>query len=59
MAKVANENLLMHHIDISTTFLYGDIDEEVYINELEGLQQEFNKDIVLNISYSVGILSRF
>ena len=40
----------MHHINISNAFLYGDIDEEVYINVPEGLEQEFNKDSVLKLN---------
>ena len=28
----------VHHIDVNTTFLNGMIEEEVYINQLEGFE---------------------
>ena len=50
LAIVANENLLVHHIDISTAFLYGELDDEVYIEIPEGLESRFQKGHVLKLN---------
>jgi hypothetical protein len=50
LAIVANENLLVHHIDISTAFLYGELDDEVYIEIPEGLENRFQKGHVLKLN---------
>ena len=53
MAIAINENLKIHHIDISTAFLYGDIEEEVYIEIPEGLEGEFEADSVLKLNKAI------
>ena len=35
-AIVALRNLELHQMDVKTTFLNGDLDEEIYIEKLEG-----------------------
>ena len=50
LAIVANESLLVHHIDISTAFLYGELDDEVYIEIPEGLESRFQKGNVLKLN---------
>jgi len=35
-----NEGLEIHHIDISTAFLYGELTEEVYIDIPDGVEVE-------------------
>ena len=50
LAIVANESLLVHHIDISTAFLYGELDDEVYIEIPEGLDRRFQKGHVLKLN---------
>ena len=39
LAISVNENREVHQIDISTAFLYGDLDEEVYLAIPEGFNQ--------------------
>ncbi|PKI54918.1 hypothetical protein CRG98_024700 [Punica granatum] len=41
MALVAHMDLELHQMDVKTVFLNGDLDEEVYMKQLEG----FNDDI--------------
>ncbi|CAF0991516.1 unnamed protein product [Brachionus calyciflorus] len=36
IAIAVQVGLKMHYVDISTAFLYGDIDEEIYIEEFKG-----------------------
>ena len=50
LAIAINENLLVHHIDISTAFLYGKIDEEVYIEPPDGLKDKFKENVVLRLN---------
>ncbi len=50
LAIAINEGLFVHHIDISTAFLYGSLDEEVYIEPPEGLQQKLKPDSVLKLN---------
>jgi hypothetical protein len=38
LATAVQENLIIHHIDISTAFLYGELDEEIYISIPAGLK---------------------
>ena len=38
LALGLNENLLAFHLDISTAFLYGEIEEDIYINVPEGFE---------------------
>jgi hypothetical protein len=45
-----NEGLIVHHVDISTTFLYGILDEEVYKEPPEGLRKELKSDEVLKLN---------
>ena len=50
LAIAVQENLIIHHIDISTAFLYGELDEEIYISIPEGLENQFNKNSVLKLN---------
>ena len=36
LGVVAAENLELHQLDLKTAFLYGDLDEEVYMEQLQG-----------------------
>lgn len=36
-------NLDLHHIDVSTAFLYGDLEEEIYMEQPAGFENENNK----------------
>jgi hypothetical protein len=43
LAIAINEGLIVHHVDISTGFLNGLLDEEVYKEPLKGLRKEFKQ----------------
>ena len=55
LAIAVQENLIIHHIDISTAFLYGELDEEIYISIPEGLENQFNKNSVLKLNNMYGL----
>jgi hypothetical protein len=43
MALVAYFNLELHQMDVKTTFLNGDLEEEVYMKQLEGFDDNSQK----------------
>ena len=49
LALAINENLSIHQIDISTAFLYGELDEEIYIDPPDGLEG-INENQVLKLN---------
>ena len=48
LAIAVNENLEIHHIDVITAFLNGDLHEEVYIKPPEGCEFESQQVLKLN-----------
>jgi hypothetical protein len=50
LAIALNENFEIHHIDISTAFLNGLIEEEIYIDPPEGLKDKFKERQVLKLN---------
>ena len=38
LGVVAAENLDLHQLDVKTTFLHGDLDEEIYMEQLQGFE---------------------
>jgi hypothetical protein len=50
LAIAINKGLIVHHVDISTAFLYGILDEEVYIEPPKGLRKELKSDEVLKLN---------
>ncbi|CAF0996295.1 unnamed protein product [Brachionus calyciflorus] len=50
IAIAVQEGLKMHHVDISTAFLYGDIDEEIYIDPPEGFTGNLKSNQVLKLN---------
>ncbi len=49
LATSIKENLIIHHVDISTAFLNGILEEEVYIETHDGLKEIFSKNEVLKL----------
>jgi hypothetical protein len=55
MALVTNFDLELHQMDVKTTFLNCDIEEEVYMKQFEGFDDNIQKDCKLKKSiYGLG-----
>ena len=52
LAVGVHKNMYFHQLDEKTAFLYGDLDENVYLNVLEGMQVE-EPDVVLKLQKSL------
>ena len=52
MALVANFDLELHQIDMKTTFLNGDLEEEVYMKQLEGFSCNDGEHLVCKLKKS-------
>ena len=52
LANSVNGDAEVHHIDITSAFLNFQIDEEIYIDSPEGLNQKFKHNQVLKIEQS-------
>ncbi len=50
LAISVNEGLFVHHVDISTAFLYGILDEDVYIEPPQGLRKKLEQNQVLKLN---------
>ena len=49
MALVAHFDLELHQMDVKTTFLNGDLHEDVYIDQLEGFQDKGKAHMVCKL----------
>jgi hypothetical protein len=49
LALVALFNMKLEQLDAKTTFLHGDLDEEIYIEQLEGFVQDCRKIFVCKL----------
>ena len=49
MALVAHFNLELHQMDVKTTFLNGDLSEEVYMSHLEGFETNGKENMVCRL----------
>ena len=46
---VTSHDLELEQMDIKTAFLHGDLDEELYLQELEGFEVKAKEDHVLEL----------
>jgi hypothetical protein len=49
LAYACSKNVKVYHMDIKSTFLNGELEEEVYIKQLEGFQLSENTDYVCKL----------
>jgi len=50
LAIAANRGWQVHHLDVKTTFLNGDLEEEVYVSQPEGFEVKGKEKYVLELS---------
>jgi hypothetical protein len=53
LALVALLDLELEELDVKTSFLHGDLDEEIYMEQLEGFVQNRNKKFVCSLQKSL------
>ena len=53
MALVAHFDMELHQMDVKTAFLNGDLEEEVYMKQLEGFISEGNDHLVCRLKKSI------
>jgi hypothetical protein len=53
LAIAAGLGLRVHHMDVKTAFLYGDLDEEIYVEQPEGYVIPSQEDLVLLLTKSL------
>ena len=58
MALVAQCDLELQQMDVKTTFLNGDLEEEVYMDQPDGFSKEGNNHMVCKLKKSIKQASR-
>ena len=58
MAIVAHFHLELHQMDVKTTFLNGDLDENVYMEQLTGFVEVGKEDLVCKLNKSIYCLKQ-
>ena len=53
LAIATGLGLRVHHMDVKTAFLYGDLDEEIYVEQPEGYVVPGQEDLVLLLTKSL------
>ncbi|TPX50909.1 DNA-directed DNA polymerase [Synchytrium endobioticum] len=50
---IASTGMNMHQLDVSTAFLHGDIDTDIYMKPPEGYKPEYSSDTVMKVNKSI------
>ena len=53
LGMVAVENLHLEQLDMKTTFLYGDLEEDIYMSQLEGFIVKVQESLVCKLRKSL------
>ena len=53
MSLVANFDLELHQMDVKIAFLNGDLEEEVYMKQLEGFTSRNDEHLVCKLKKSI------
>ncbi|KAF2346227.1 Reverse transcriptase RNA-dependent DNA polymerase [Trinorchestia longiramus] len=59
LALAAKYNLQLHHMDVATAFLNGELSEEIYLTQPEGFVSEGNENLVCRLNKSLYGLKQF
>ena len=52
LALVAHYDMALEQMDVKITFLHGDLDEQIYMEQLEGFSQSEHKHLVCKLKKS-------
>jgi len=52
LGLVAIHDLELRQFDVKTNFLHGDLDEELYMKQLEGFEEKGKEDLVCRLNRS-------
>ena len=58
LSVVASENLHLEQIDVKTTFLHGDLDKKIYMQQPEGFVVPGKEHMVCKITRSLYVLKQ-
>jgi hypothetical protein len=58
MTFIAHYDLELHQMDVKTTFLNGDLEEEVYMDQLEGFSFKGKEHMMCNLKKSISGLKQ-
>ena len=53
---MANHDLELEQLDVKTTFLHGDLEEGIYMVQLEGFKKSGSEHIVCKLKKSLYVL---
>ena len=53
LSMVVAENLLLHQMDVNTTFLHGDLEDELYMTQPEGFVVKGKENLVCKLKKSL------
>ena len=53
LGMMATENLHLEQLDVKTTFLHGDLEEDIYMSQLEGFINQGQESLVCKLRMSL------
>ena len=53
LSLVAADDLHLEQLDVKTTFLHGDLEEEIYMHQLEGYEVKGKENLVCRLKKSL------
>ena len=53
LASITYFDLELHQMDVKTTFLYGNIENDIYMNQIEGFEENRKENLVSKLKKSI------